>query len=105
MALLSMRDVSLGFGGHPVLEGIDLQIERGERLGLLGRNGRAVDVLKLIAVNWSRRPALLSAEGRSVAYLSGGATGDQRVGPRSLYDCNPFARWSPLTRQRRRTRG
>ena len=40
MALLSMRDVSIGFGGHPVLERIDLQIERGERLGPAGPQRR-----------------------------------------------------------------
>jgi len=39
MALLNMRDVSVGFGGALVLEGVSLQIERGERVGLLGRNG------------------------------------------------------------------
>ena len=50
MALLSMRDVSIGFGGSLVLEGINLQIERGERLGLLGRNGVGKStLLKIIA--------------------------------------------------------
>ena len=50
MALLSMRDVSIGFGGALVLEGITLQIERGERLGLLGRNGVGKStLLKIIA--------------------------------------------------------
>ena len=39
MALLNVRDVSIGFGGALVLERISLQIERGERVGLLGRNG------------------------------------------------------------------
>lgn len=50
MALCSLRDVSLGFGGELVLEKIDLQIERGERLGLVGRNGVGKStLLKLIA--------------------------------------------------------
>jgi ABC transport system ATP-binding/permease protein len=50
MALLSMRDVSIGFGGSLVLEDISLQIERGERLGLLGRNGVGKStLLKIIA--------------------------------------------------------
>ena len=39
MALISLKEVSLGFGGQPLLDNIDLQIERGERIGLLGRNG------------------------------------------------------------------
>ena len=39
MALLSIPDVSVGFDGPLVLEQISLQIEHGERLGLLGRNG------------------------------------------------------------------
>lgn len=39
MALISLQNVSLGFGGHLLLEEINLQIERGERIGLLGRNG------------------------------------------------------------------
>jgi ABC transport system ATP-binding/permease protein len=39
MALISVHEVSLGFGGPLVLEDVNLQIERGERIGLLGRNG------------------------------------------------------------------
>ena len=39
MALLSIQDVSAGFGGEPLLENMDLQIESGERICLLGRNG------------------------------------------------------------------
>jgi ATP-binding cassette subfamily F protein uup len=34
-----MQDVSVGFGGEPLLEHVDLQIEPGERICLLGRNG------------------------------------------------------------------
>jgi len=49
MALISLQEVSLGFGGPLLLEGIQLQIERGEWVGLLGRNGMGKStLLKLI---------------------------------------------------------
>ena len=39
MAVIGMQDVSVGFGGQPLLEHINLQIEPGDRICLLGRNG------------------------------------------------------------------
>lgn len=39
MALIGMRNVSWGFADPPLLENITFQIEKGERVGLLGRNG------------------------------------------------------------------
>jgi ATP-binding cassette subfamily F protein uup len=39
MPLLELRDVTLAFGGPPLLEGVRLRIDRGERVVLLGRNG------------------------------------------------------------------
>lgn len=39
MALLGMQDVSVGFGGYPLLEHMNFQIELGQRICLLGRNG------------------------------------------------------------------
>lgn len=49
MALISLQEVSVGFGGPLLLEEIDLQIEEGEWVGLLGRNGMGKStLLKLI---------------------------------------------------------
>ena len=39
MALIDLRNISLAFGGPALLEDVSLRIERGERIGLLGRNG------------------------------------------------------------------
>ena len=39
MPLLSLNDVHLTFAGPPILDGASLQVEAGERIGLLGRNG------------------------------------------------------------------
>ncbi|MDD5133880.1 MAG: ATP-binding cassette domain-containing protein [Phycisphaerae bacterium] len=39
MAIIGIQDVSVGFGGRPLLENVNLQIEAGDRICLLGRNG------------------------------------------------------------------
>ncbi len=49
MALLALQDISVAFGGPPVLHHADLAIERGDRVCLLGRNGAGKStLLKLI---------------------------------------------------------
>jgi ATP-binding cassette subfamily F protein uup len=49
MALLSLHDVSIAFGGPPVLDHSSFRIERGERVCLLGRNGAGKStVMKLL---------------------------------------------------------
>ena len=45
MALLSLQEVSIRFGGPWLLEGATLNIERGERVCLLGRNGEGKSTL------------------------------------------------------------
>ncbi len=45
MALLTLRNISLAFGGAPLLNGVDLSIEPGERLCLVGRNGTGKSTL------------------------------------------------------------
>ena len=39
MPIIGMRDMCWGFGGPPLLENISFQIEKGERICLIGRNG------------------------------------------------------------------
>ena len=49
MALLSVKDVCVGYGGFLLLDHIDLNIERHERVCLLGRNGSGkTTLLKLV---------------------------------------------------------
>ncbi|PLX83926.1 MAG: ABC transporter ATP-binding protein [Desulfuromonas sp.] len=45
MALLSLRNVSLAYGGPTLLDEVGLQVERGERICLLGRNGAGKSTL------------------------------------------------------------
>ncbi|MFW5802110.1 MAG: ATP-binding cassette domain-containing protein [Spirochaeta sp.] len=50
MALISLKNVHLRFGDEPLFEGIDLHIQEGDRLCLLGRNGVGKStLLRLIA--------------------------------------------------------
>jgi ATP-binding cassette subfamily F protein 3 len=50
MALLSVSNVIFNFGDHRVLDGVNLSIDRGQHIGLVGRNGCGKStLLKLIA--------------------------------------------------------
>ena len=39
MAIIGMREVCWGFAEKPLLDNVSFQIEKGERVGLVGRNG------------------------------------------------------------------
>ena len=45
MAVLSLQDVRVSFGEPPLLDGVSLQLEAGERVGILGRNGTGKSTL------------------------------------------------------------
>jgi len=72
MALLTLRDISLAFGGPPLFDGITLQIEPGDRLCLLGRNGTGKStLLKLIAGELPPEGGeLIRSQGLKVALVS-----------------------------------
>lgn len=71
MALISLQGVSIGFGGPRLLEEIDLQIESGEWVGLLGRNGMGKStLLKLIAGEIEPHDGTIARQqGIKIAYL------------------------------------
>lgn len=45
MSLLSLQNITLSFGGPPIFNGINLQLEQGDRLCLMGRNGTGKSTL------------------------------------------------------------
>ena len=47
--LLQLSDISLTFGGTPLLEGVELSVSAGERVCLVGRNGSGKSTLLRIA--------------------------------------------------------
>lgn len=51
MALINLQDVSISFGGDPILDRVNLQIEPGERVCLIGRNGEGKSTLMKLLNN------------------------------------------------------
>jgi len=47
--LLQLSDIALTFGGHPLLDGVELSVSAGERVCLVGRNGSGKSTLLKIA--------------------------------------------------------
>ena len=45
MSLVSLRNIHLAYGDHALLDGVDLEIESGERICLIGRNGEGKSTL------------------------------------------------------------
>lgn len=71
MALLSIKNVSLSFGGQPLLDDVTLNIERGDRICLLGVNGTGKSSLLRILTGDAHPDAgeLVRASGVRVARL------------------------------------
>ena len=80
--LLSLKDVSLAFGGPAVLDGVSLSISRGLRAALTGRNGEGKStLLKLLAGELEPDEGeVVRSKGLTVAYVGQRAGYDDRHG-------------------------
>lgn len=69
--LLQLNDISLTFGGEPVFDELDLMVQPGDRLALVGRNGSGKSTLmKVMAgIVEADKGALTVAPGISVGYM------------------------------------
>ena len=55
MAILEVQDIHTYYGDAYVLQGLSLQLEQGQILGLLGRNGVGKTTLMLALMGHARR--------------------------------------------------
>ena len=71
MAIISLRDVSMQFGGPAVLDSVSLSIEPGERSAVTGRNGEGKStLLKILAGKIEPdRGEIIAKPGLKIAYL------------------------------------
>lgn len=70
MGLIRLNRVSISFGGPPLLDGVSLQIEPGEKIGLLGRNGSGKSTLmKLLAGHIYADSGIVDCSGVTAAML------------------------------------
>lgn len=71
MALINLSEVSLAFGGPLVLDGASFQVQEGERVCLLGRNGAGKSsLLKLLAgVQRPDQGVVSRAQGLEIGHL------------------------------------
>jgi ABC transport system ATP-binding/permease protein len=72
VALLSLRGIGIAFGGPPILDAINLQVDPGDRLCLVGRNGSGKStLLRLIQGELAPdRGEVLRQQGVRVALVS-----------------------------------
>lgn len=70
MALLSLKQVTVSFGGPNLLDSVDFQLDRGERVCLVGRNGAGKSTLmKLIAGEIKQDSGEMLSQGLKIARL------------------------------------
>ena len=85
MAFVNIQNVSLSFGGVPLFEGINLTIESGEKVALVGRNGSGKSTLLKLISGMIRPDSgdIAIQKGIRSAYLDQTVPGDI---PGSIYD-------------------
>ena len=70
--LMSLKDVTLAFGGEPVLDGVSLSISKGLRAALTGRNGEGKSTLMKVLAGLLEPDGgeIVRAPGLKVEYVS-----------------------------------
>jgi simple sugar transport system ATP-binding protein len=69
VSLLSLSSVTKSFGAIHALQGVDLNIEHGEAVGLMGDNGAGKSTLvKIIAGNFLPTTGTISVEGKPIQF-------------------------------------
>ncbi|MGC9419161.1 MAG: ABC-F family ATP-binding cassette domain-containing protein [Rhodovulum sp.] len=69
--ILQLSDVSLGYGGTPVFDGLDLVIQPGDRVALVGRNGSGKSTLMKVMAGLVEPDTgvRVASPGTSVGYM------------------------------------
>ena len=83
--LMSLRGVSLAFGGAPVLDGVSLSVGRGLRAALTGRNGEGKSTLFKVMAGMLEpdEGEIVRAPGLKVVYVAQDAAADDAGDARS----------------------
>ena len=69
MSLLALRNIAKSFGAIEALRGVDLDIQPGEAVGLMGDNGAGKSTLvKIIAGNFPQTSGSIEMEGQAVHF-------------------------------------
>jgi ATP-binding cassette, subfamily F, member 3 len=91
MALLSARGIRKSFGSRQILDGLDLDIEPGVRLGLIGPNGGGKSTLLRILAGEETADAgdVTQRRGLVVAFLPQQPEGDERDALETLRSSRP----------------
>ena len=69
--LLQLTDISLTFGGNPVFDGLNLTVQQGDRLALVGRNGSGKSTLMKVMAGLVEPDAgqVVTPAGTHVGYM------------------------------------
>jgi ATP-binding cassette, subfamily F, member 3 len=91
MALIAARGLGKSFGSRSILHGLDIDIEPGARVGMIGPNGGGKSTLLRILAGEETADAgeVTQRRGLVVAFLPQQPEGDDRDAPATLRDARP----------------
>ena len=91
--LLQLNDIALTFGGDPVFDGLDVVVQPGDRIALVGRNGSGKSTLMKVMAGLveADRGEVVVPPGQSVGYMEQDPdmTGFATLGDFASHDLEP----------------